>query len=64
MRIVVDTSVLIRYLIKPSTAIRELIEDHWLDGDIRLVAAPSLIDELRNVLQRDCITRRRGPVSA
>jgi putative PIN family toxin of toxin-antitoxin system len=55
IRVVVDTSVLIRYLIKPSTAIRELIEDHWLDGDIQLVTAPSLIDELRNVLQRDYI---------
>jgi hypothetical protein len=55
IRVVVDTSVLIRYLIKPSTAIRELIEDHWLDGDIQMVTAPSLIDELRNVLQRDYI---------
>jgi predicted nucleic acid-binding protein len=30
IRVVVDTSVLIRYLIKPSASIRELIELRWL----------------------------------
>ena len=64
IRVVVDASVLIRYFIKPSIAIRELIEDYWPDGDMRLVTASSLIDELRNVLHRDYITRRREPVSA
>ena len=54
-QVVVDTSVLIRYLIKPSTAIRELIEDHWLGGDIRMVTAPPLIEELQRVLERDYI---------
>jgi len=55
IQVVVDTSVLIRYLIKPSTAIRELIEDHWLGGDMRMVTAPPLIEELQRVLQRDYI---------
>ena len=54
-RAVVDTSVLIRYLIRPSAAIRELIEVRWLDGGIRLVTAPELIAELADVLARDYI---------
>lgn len=55
IRVVVDTSVLIRYLIKPSAAIRALIEDHWLGGDIQMVTEPRLIEELRGVLQREYI---------
>lgn len=55
IRVVVDTSVLIRYLIKPSAAIRALIEDHWLGGDIQMVTEPWLIEELRGVLQREYI---------
>ena len=55
IRAVVDTSVLIRYLIKPSAAIQALIEEHWIGGDIEMVTAPSLIEELRGVLQRDYI---------
>jgi hypothetical protein len=55
IRVVVDTSVLIRYLIKPSAAIRALIEQHWLGGEIQMVTEPSLIEELRGVLQRDYI---------
>jgi putative PIN family toxin of toxin-antitoxin system len=54
-RVVVDTSVLIRYLIKPSAAIRALIEEHWLGGEIQMVTAPTLIEELRSVLKRDYI---------
>ena len=30
IRAIIDTSVLIRYLIKPSVAIKELIEERWL----------------------------------
>ena len=36
MRVVIDTNVLIRYLIRPSTAIRELIEVQWIGGVIQL----------------------------
>jgi len=51
-RAVIDTSVLIRYLIRPSHAIRELIEVRWLGGDVRMVTAPELLDELAAVLAR------------
>lgn len=51
-RAVIDTSVLIRYLIRPSAAIRELIEERWLGGDVRMVTAPELLDELAAVLAR------------
>lgn len=52
-----DTSVLIRYLIKPSAAIVELIEDRWLAGDVVMVTAPELVAELEGVLQRERMLR-------
>jgi putative PIN family toxin of toxin-antitoxin system len=52
---VVDTSVLIRYLIKPSAAVRELIEVRWLGDEVHMVTAPELIQELEEVLARDYI---------
>jgi putative PIN family toxin of toxin-antitoxin system len=55
IRVVIDTSVLIRYLIKPSAAIRALVEEHWLGDAVQMVTAPTLIEELRNVLKRDYI---------
>jgi len=55
IRAVVDPSVLIRYLIKPSAAIRELIEVRWLGDDVQVVTAPELIRELEDVLARDYI---------
>lgn len=55
IRAVVDTSVLIRYLIKPSTAIKELIEVRWLGDEVQMVTAPDLIAELEGVLKRDHI---------
>jgi putative PIN family toxin of toxin-antitoxin system len=51
-RAVIDTSVLIRYLIRPSRAIRELIEERWLRGAVRMVTAPELLAELAAVLAR------------
>jgi putative PIN family toxin of toxin-antitoxin system len=56
-RIVVDTSVLIRYLIKPSAAIKELIEQRWLEGDVVMVTAPELVAELADVLHRERMRR-------
>ena len=53
--VVIDTSVLIRYLIKPSAAIRELIETRWLGDEIQMVTSPELIQELEGVLRRDYI---------
>jgi putative PIN family toxin of toxin-antitoxin system len=55
IRAVIDTSVLIRYLIKPSAAIKELIEERWLGHEVQMVTAPDLIAELEGVLKRDYI---------
>jgi putative PIN family toxin of toxin-antitoxin system len=55
IRAVFDTSVLIRYLIKPSVAIKELVEDLWLGGEVQMVTAPELIEELEGVLVRDYV---------
>lgn len=61
-RVIIDTSVFIRYLIKPSAAIRKLIEELWLDDEIELVAAPELLEELAAVLQREYIRALIQPV--
>ena len=55
IRAIVDTSVLIRYLIKPSAAIKELIEERWLGDEVQMVTALDLIAELEGVLKRDYI---------
>jgi putative PIN family toxin of toxin-antitoxin system len=55
IRAVIDTSVLIRYLIRPSAAIKELIEVRWLGDEVQMVTAPDLIAELDAVLKRDYI---------
>jgi putative PIN family toxin of toxin-antitoxin system len=57
MRIVVDTNVLVRYLLRPSAATRQLIEDLWLGDIVTLIISPELIAELENVLQRPKIRR-------
>lgn len=56
-RIVVDTNVLIRYLIRPSNAVRTLIETLWLGGIVQMVSAPEIIAELEDVLSRDKLRR-------
>jgi len=61
IRVVVDTSVLIRYLIKPSAAIRRLMENLWLNDDVAMISAPELIAELEDVLARDYIRRLIRP---
>ncbi len=55
IRAVIDTSVLIRYLIRPSAAIKELIKVRWLGDQVQMVTAPELIAELERVLGRDQI---------
>ena len=55
IRAIIDTSVLIRYLIKPSAAIKELIEERWLGDEVQMVTALDLVAELEGVLQRDYI---------
>ena len=55
IRAIIDTSVLIRYLIKPSAAIKELIEERWLGDEVQMVTALDLIADLEGVLKRDYI---------
>lgn len=55
IRVVIDTNVFIRYLLKPNPVIRYLIEEVWLNDEIVVVSAPELISELAEVLDRDYI---------
>jgi putative PIN family toxin of toxin-antitoxin system len=55
IRTIVDTGVLIRYVIRPSAAIKELIEVRWLGDQVQMVTAPELVKELESVLKRDTI---------
>ncbi len=57
IRVVIDTSVFIHYLIRPSAAIRTLVEDLWVNDVIRIVSAPELIAELEDVLGRPRMRR-------
>ncbi len=57
IRVVIDTSVFIHYLIRPSAAIRTLVEDLWVNDVIRIVTAPELIAELEDVLGRPRMRR-------
>lgn len=51
-RVVIDTNTWIRYLIKPSQAIRRLVEDEWLRDRLQLISSPELLRELAAVLAR------------
>jgi putative PIN family toxin of toxin-antitoxin system len=51
-RVVIDTSVLIHYLIRPGAAIRHILENLWLTDQIRIVSSPELVAELKDVLAR------------
>ncbi len=55
LRLVIDTSVFIRYLIRPNKATQRLIEELWLEGEIFLLCAPELFSELKSVLERPSI---------
>lgn len=57
IRAVVDTSVLIRYLIRPNAAIKEMIEEHWINGEFRMVSSPELVAELEDALSRGYLQR-------
>lgn len=63
-RVVIDTGVFIRYLVKPSAAIKELVEVRWLNDEIALVIAPELLAELTGVLERDYIQKLIRPEDA
>jgi putative PIN family toxin of toxin-antitoxin system len=51
IRIVIDTNIFVRYLIRPSAAIKELLEVRWLSDQVQVVTAPELVAELTEVLQ-------------
>lgn len=51
-RVVIDTNVFLRYLIKPGAAIKELVEVCWLGGLVQMVTATELLTELEAVLKR------------
>ena len=51
-RVVIDTSVLIHYLIRSGAAIRHILENLWLNDEIRIVSSPELIAEFKDVLAR------------
>jgi putative PIN family toxin of toxin-antitoxin system len=55
IRAVIDTSVLMRYLIRPSSTIKGLIEVRWLAYEVQMVTSPELVEELEGVLRRDYI---------
>jgi putative PIN family toxin of toxin-antitoxin system len=61
IRAVIDTSVLLRYLIRPSASVRHLIEELWVTGQVTMVTAPELIAEISDVLARP---RMRAYVTA
>ncbi len=53
IRAVLDASVPVRYLIRPSAAIKELIEAEWPGNTVQMVTAPELVEELKGVLERE-----------
>ncbi len=55
IRVIIDTNVFIRYLLRPGVAIRCLVEDLWLGDRILVVSAPELLQELNGVLNREAI---------
>ena len=55
VRVVIDTNVFVRYLLRPCAATRRLIEDLWLEDKIIVVSSPELFVELRQVLDRETI---------
>lgn len=61
LRVVMDSNVLLRYLIKPSAAIKALIEVWWLGGGVQMVTGPTLRAELAEVLARPRIRRYVQP---
>jgi putative PIN family toxin of toxin-antitoxin system len=64
IRAVIDSSVLVRYLIRPSAAIRELVEERWLGGQVQMVTAPELLTDLEMVLARPAMRRYVEPEEA
>jgi putative PIN family toxin of toxin-antitoxin system len=55
IRVVIDTNVFVRYLLRLGAAIHRLIEDLWLEDKILVVSAPELFQELSQVLDREAL---------
>jgi putative PIN family toxin of toxin-antitoxin system len=51
MRVVVDTNLLVSYLIAHRPPLAEIIDVHLAHGDFTLLTAPVLLEELDRVLQ-------------
>jgi uncharacterized protein len=64
IRIVIDTNIFVRYLIRPSVAIKELLEVRWLSDQVQVVTTPELVAELTEVLQRPKIQAYIQPQEA
>lgn len=64
IRIVIDTNIFVRYLIRPSVAIKELLEVRWLSDQVQVVTAPELVAELTEVIQRPKIQAYIQPQQA
>jgi putative PIN family toxin of toxin-antitoxin system len=56
-RAVIDTNVLIHYLIRPGAAVREIIEQLWVDEQFVMLTSPELLAELDDVLARPRIRK-------
>jgi len=52
IRAVIDTNVLISYLISHHGVIGEIIDHHWCRGDFTLLTFPELITEITEVVER------------
>jgi uncharacterized protein len=55
VRVIIDTNVFVRYLLRPGAATRRLIEDLWLEERIIVVSSPELFVELSKVLETETI---------
>lgn len=64
MRIVVDTSVWVRYLLRPSRATRDIVEELWPSDSVKLIVSPEVLSELQDVLHRPKIRRFVAPEDA
>lgn len=64
IRIVIDANIFVRYLIRPSTVLKELLEIRWLNDEVQVVTAPALIAEVTEVLRRPQIQAYIKPQEA
>lgn len=51
LRVVLDTNLLISYLLTQGKTISKII-DHWESGDIFLLVSPAIVEEIAEVVQR------------